>query len=291
MIPDVPGASETESVRHPCRPSGCCGGGRGRRDARGIAPPHARTSFSCEDPWTNGPAWTLAPHDVVRDGERLVAYGAVRDRGEMSRGRDRASCCAWPRDREAPPRPRWSGVWLDTVDAGSRDGVDEAEMSACRLLESMRYWAVRCSRDAHRIDRTAAAADLAHGALRRGVRPEHDARAFYEPSRSVADHRSTLCAISRHGRGITCEREVDPTLWCVVKAADEARPEHLHRQDVRGRLVQILSNMTPWRGRRHRPGARRRRLGRPGTVANGSVGLGVDAESVSGASASTSAPV
>jgi mycothiol synthase len=161
---------------------------------------------------------------VVRDGARIVGYGAVRDRGELARV-------------EGCVHPDWLGRGIGRRIAteleaeaqrhGARrvhNGVLEADAPGRRLLESLGYGAVRVFREM----RIGLAAPPPEPRWPDGLRvvafdPEHDARDFHAADEEAfADHwnhtpRDFESWAKRH---LESER-FDPTLWCVVRAGPE----------------------------------------------------------------------
>ena len=109
---------------------------------------------------------------VVRDGDRIVGYGAVRERGELWRvegfvhpdalGRGIGKLIA-------------TGLEEDAARRGARriqNNVFEADSAARSLLESLGYRRrARLPRDAHRARGAAARTRVAGRAARRPVRP------------------------------------------------------------------------------------------------------------------------
>ena len=250
--------------------------------------PHAPTSFSCEDLVDEWAGLDLERDTyVVRDGERLVAYGAVRDRGEMSRaegfvhpaahGRGIGKLLATTMERRAAAH-------------GARriqNGVYEADTSACRLLESMCYRAVRVFREM-RIEFTEPPPPPIWPTELRVVAfdPEHDARAFHAAQQEAfADHWEYVARdFEAWSRDHLASERFDPTLWCVVKAADEVAAGTICTANTYGGgFVQILFTRRPWRGQGIGGALVADAFCRLWDRGERSVGLGVDAESVSGA--------
>ena len=110
--------------------------------------PEASGSFSqddLEDEWSGLDLVQNAR--VVRDGERVLAYGAVRDRGEL-----------WRVEGYVHPDAHGRGIGKllatelerDTADRGARrvqNGVYETDAAARSLLESIGYRSVRVFRE------------------------------------------------------------------------------------------------------------------------------------------------
>jgi mycothiol synthase len=224
---------------------------------------------------------------VVRDGERVVGYGALRERGEL-----------WRAEGYVHPADHGRGIGKLLATAFERDaaargarriqnGVYELDAAACSLLQSIDYRAVRVFREM-RIELAAppptprwpeelrvAAFDL-----------ERDALAFHAAQQEAfADHWEYISRDfeSWSTNHLRSER-FDPALWCVVRAGDEIVAGTICTANTYGGgFVQILFTRRPWR--RHGIGAALvadafHRLWERGERR---VGLGVDAESGSGA--------
>src|SRR3954451_15932858 len=105
---------------------------------------YGQTTFSqadLEDEWADLDLEQNAR--VVRDGDRIVGYGAVRERGEL-----------WRAEGYVDPRALGRGIGKlvatgleeDVTRRGARriqNSVFEVASAACRLLESLGYQAVR----------------------------------------------------------------------------------------------------------------------------------------------------
>jgi mycothiol synthase len=117
---------------------------------------------------------------VVRDRERIVGYGVVRDRGEL-----------WRVEGYVHPDALGRGVgkqiatWLEEEAArgGARriqNGVLEADTAAASLLESLGYDAVRVFRELRiELDAPPPAPDWPEGLSVVPFDPERDAREFH----------------------------------------------------------------------------------------------------------------
>ena len=250
--------------------------------------PQAATSFSHEDLVDEWSGLDLERDTyVVRDGGRVVGYGAVRDRGEL-----------WRAEGYVHPAVHGRGIGKLLATALERgvaarggrriqNGVYELDADACSLLQSIGYRAVRVFREM----RIELAAPPPRPAWPEGLRvaafdPERDALAFHAAQQEAfADHWEYIARDfeSWSKSHLTSER-FDPALWCVVKAGDEIAAGTICTSNTYGGgFVQILFTRRLWR--RHGIGA--------SLVADAfcrfwdrgerSVGLGVDAESGSGA--------
>ena len=161
---------------------------------------------------------------VVRDGDRVVGYGAVRERGELWRvegyvhpdmlGRGIGSRIATELEEDA----RRHGA------RRVQNGVLEADDAARGLLESLGYSAVRVFRELRvELEGPPPAPEWPDGLRVVAFDPEHDARDFHAANEEAfADHwehtpRDFESWAERH---LLSER-FDPTLWCVVRAGHE----------------------------------------------------------------------
>jgi mycothiol synthase len=250
--------------------------------------PETSTSFSLsdlEDEWSSLDLQRLAR--VVRDGERVVGYGAVRDRGEL-----------WRAEGYVQPDDHGRGIGnllateLERVAAHSgarriQNGVYEADAAARSLLERIGYRSVRVFREMRiELDAPPPLAAWPEGLRVVPFDPERDAPAFHAAQQEAfADHweytpRDLEAWSKSHLRG----ERFDPALWCVLRAGDEIAAGAICTADTYGGgFVQILFTRRPWR--KQGIGAALladafRRLWERGER---SVGLGVDAASDTGA--------
>jgi GNAT superfamily N-acetyltransferase len=165
--------------------------------------------------------------------------------------------------------------------------VYELDAAACRLLQSIGYRAVRVFREM----RIELAAPPEMPTWPDGLRvaafdPERDAPAFHAAQlEAFADHWEYVApTFETWSRNHLAIGRFEPALWCVVRAGEEIAAGTICTADTYGGgFVQILFTRRPWR--RRGIGAALvadafRRLWERGER---SVGLGVDAESGSGA--------
>ena len=250
--------------------------------------PHASSSFSHEDLVDEWSGLDLERNTyVVRDGERVVGYGALRDRGEL-----------WRAEGYVHPAAHGRGIGKLIAATFERDaaargalrihnGVYELDAAACSLLQSIGYRAVRVFREM-RIELAAPpiVPTWPEGLRVAAFNPERDASAFHAAQlEAFMDHWEYVApTFESWSRDHLTSERFDPTLWCVVRAGDEIAAGTISTADTYGGgFVQILFTRRPWR--RHGIGAALvadafRRLWERGER---SVGLGVDAESGSGA--------
>jgi mycothiol synthase len=250
--------------------------------------PQASTSFSQEDLVDEWSSLDLERNTyVVRDGDRVVGYGAVRDRGEL-----------WRAEGYVHPAAHGRGIGKLLATAFERNaaaggarriqnGVYEPDAAACRLLQSIGYRAVRVFREMRiELAVTPPTPTWPEGLRAATFDPERDAVAFHAAQQEAFADAWEYTArdfAAWSGTNLTSER-YDPALWCVVRAGDEIAAGAICTANTYGGgFVQILFTRRPWR--RHGIGAALladafRRLWKRGERR---VGLGVDAESDTGA--------
>ncbi len=224
---------------------------------------------------------------VVRDGERIVGYGLVRDRGEL-----------WCVEGYVHPDAlgRGIGKLIATVleEEAVRGGagriqnvVLEADSAALKLLESLGYGAVRVFRELRiELDAPPPPPGWPEGLRVVPFDPERDALEFHAASQEAfADAweytpRDFEWWWKRH---LASER-FDPTLWCVVRAGDEIAAGTSCRGDTYGGgWVDTLFTRRPWRKQGVGAGLLGDSFGRFWERGECSVGLSVDAASDTGA--------
>jgi GNAT superfamily N-acetyltransferase len=250
--------------------------------------PKAASSFSVEDLADEWSDLDLSRNTyVVRDGGRVVGYCALRDRGELWRaegyvhpaahGRGIGKLLATKLERAAAAR-------------GARriqNGVYELDAAACTLLQSIGYTPVRVFREM-RIELAGQPPiptwpeELRVAAFE----PERDARAFHAAQQEAfADHWEHVARDFDSWSKIHLGSErFDPALWCVVLAGDEIAAGTICTANTYGGgFVQILFTRRPWRGQGVGAALIADAFLRLWNVGERSVGLGVDAESGSGA--------
>jgi len=250
--------------------------------------PQTSTSFSQDDLVDEWAGLDLERNTyVVRDGERVVGYGALRDRGEL-----------WRAEGFVHPAAHGRGVGKLLATALERDaaargahriqnGVYERDAAAGTLLRSIGYRAVRVFREM-RIELTAPPPmpTWPDGLSATSFDPERDAVAFHAAQQEAfAEHweyvfRDFESWSSTH---LTSAR-FDPALWCVVRAGDEIAAGTICTADTYGGgFVQILFTRRPWRRRGIGSALVADAFHRLWERGERSVGLGVDTESGSGA--------
>jgi mycothiol synthase len=224
---------------------------------------------------------------VVRDGDRIVGYAVLRERGDL-----------WRAEGYVHPdaHGRGIGTLLATGlegDASSRGArriqneVMEADSAARALLESLGYTAVRVFREM-RVELAAPppAPAWPDGLRVVGFDAERDARAFH-----AAQQEAFVDAWDFRPRDfgswsrihIESER-FDPALWCVVRAGDEiAAGTICTGETFGGGFIHVLFTRRPWRRRGVGAALVGDALARFWERGERSVGLGVDAASTTGA--------
>jgi mycothiol synthase len=224
---------------------------------------------------------------VVRDADRIVGYGVLRERGDL-----------WRAEGYVHPDAHGRGIGTLMVTGleeaarsrGARriqNEVMEADSAARALLESLGYTAVRVFREM-RIDLEAppAAPSWPEGLRVVGFDAERDARAFH-----AAQQEAFVDAWDFRPRDfgswsrmhVETER-FDPALWCVVRAGDEIAAGTICTGDTfGGGFVHVLFTRRPWRRRGVGAALVGDALARFWERGERSVGLGVDAGSTTGA--------
>jgi GNAT superfamily N-acetyltransferase len=147
---------------------------------------------------------------VVRDGDRVVGYGVVHERGEPWR----VEGCVHP---DALGHGIGKLIATELEEEAARRGAGriqssalEADSAARRLLESLGYGVVRVFREMRiELEAPPPVPEWPDGLRVVPFDPEQDAREFHEAGQEAfADVK------------LGSER-FDPTLWCVVRAGDE----------------------------------------------------------------------
>jgi mycothiol synthase len=249
---------------------------------------YGRSTFSqadLEDEWSGLDLEHNAR--VVRDGDRVVGYGAVREHGHLWRaegyvhpdalGRGIGKLIATRLEEEAARR-------------GARrieNSVLEADSAARSLLESLGYSAVRVSREMRiELEAPPPAPEWPAGLRVVPFDPEHDAREFHaaqeEAFADARDH--TPHDFESWSTIFVAGERFDPTLWCVVRAEHQIAAGTICTGNTYGGgFVHGLFTRRPWR----RQGVGAALLGdsfrRFWQRGEHSVGLGVDAGSPTGA--------
>ena len=224
---------------------------------------------------------------VVRDGDRVVGYGVVREQGDP-----------WRVEGYVHPDAHGRGIGTliateleaDAVKRGARrvqNGVLEADDAACALLESLGYAAVRVFREM-RIELTAPppAPEWPDGLHVVAFDPERDAAEFHAAHQEAfADHWGhTQRDFPAWSKAHLESERFDPALWCVVRAGDEIAAGTIGTGDTYGGgFVHALFTRRPWRRQGVGAALLADAFGRFWARDEPIVGLGVDAASATGA--------
>jgi mycothiol synthase len=188
---------------------------------------------------------------VVRDGDRLVGYGVVRERGELWRvegyvhpdalGRGLGSLIATALEAEAV-RGGASRV---------QNAVLENDSAARELLESLDYSAVRVFRELRiELEAPPAAPEWPEGIRVVPFDAAHDALEFHAAhEEAFADHWDYLPRDFESWSKLHLDSaRFDPTLWCVVRAGNEiAAGTICVAESYGGGWVHSLFTRGPWR--------------------------------------------
>ena len=224
---------------------------------------------------------------VVRDGDRIVGYGAVRERGEP-----------WRVEGYVHPDALGRGIGTmvatrleqDAARRGARriqNSVLERDCAARRLLESLGYDAVRVFREMRiELESPPPTPAWPHGLRVVSFDPEHDALEFYRAHQETfADHSDYTPRDFESWSKLHLESErFDPTLWCVVRADDEIAAGTISAGDTYGGgFVHALFTRRAWRKQGVGAALLSDAFGRFWERGEHSVGLSVDAASDTGA--------
>jgi mycothiol synthase len=224
---------------------------------------------------------------VVRDGDGVVGYGVVRERGEL-----------WCVEGYVHPDAAGRGIGRliateleeDAARRGARriqNGVLEADDAARRLLESLGYSAVRVFREMRiELEAPPPPPEWPDGLRVVPFDPARDAREFHAAHQEAfADHWDFTPRDFESWSKVTLGGErFDPTLWCVVRAGEEIAAGTICAGDTYGGgFVLELFTRRPWRRQGIGAALLRDAFSRFWERGERSVGLGVDAASATGA--------
>jgi len=249
---------------------------------------YGQTAFSqadLEDEWSEFDLKQDAR--VVRDGDRIVGFGAVRDLGALWRAEGYVHPDALGR---GIGKLIASGLEQDAARRGARriqNGVFEADSPARRLLESLGYGAVRVFREL-RIELGAPplVPQWPDGLHVVAFDPERDALAFHAAHQEAfADHWDhTPRDFASWSKSHLGSERFDPALWCVVRAGDEIAAGTICTGDTYGGgWVHALFTCRAWRKQGVGAALLGDAFGRFWGRGERGVGLGVDAASDTGA--------
>jgi mycothiol synthase len=224
---------------------------------------------------------------VVRDGDRIVGYGAVRERGELWRAEGYVHPDAFGRGIGTLIA---TGLEEEAVRGGARriqNGVLEVDHAARRLLGSLGYGAARVFREMRvELEAPPSAPEWPDGLRVVAFDAERDALAFHSAHQEAfADHwEPPPCDFASWSRSHLGSERFDPGLWCVVRAGDEIAAGTICTGDTYGGgWVHVLFTRRPWRQQGVGAALLGDAFGRLWERGERSVGLGVDAGSETGA--------
>jgi mycothiol synthase len=224
---------------------------------------------------------------VVRDGDRVVGYGAIRERGEL-----------WHVEGYVHPGERGRGFGTqiataleqEAVRGGARrihNAVLERDSAAHALLQGLGYDAVRVFREMRvELEALPAPPSWPEGLRVVPFDPEKDARAFHAAHQEAfADHWGYTPRDFETWSKANLESErFDPALWCVVRAGDEIVAGTICTGDTYGGgWVHTLFTRRPWRRQGLGAALLADSFARFWTRGEHTIGLGVDAASDTGA--------
>jgi mycothiol synthase len=223
----------------------------------------------------------------VRDGDRIVGYGAVRERGELWRVEGYVHPDALGR---GVGRLIATGLEEDAARGGARriqNNALEADSAARRLLESLGYRAVRIFREMRiELEEAPPAPEWPAGLRVVPFDPQRDAREFHAAHQEAfADHWDwTPRDFEWWSKVHFGSERFDPELWCVVRAGDEIAAGAISTGNTYGGgFVNALFTRRPWRRQGVGAALLRDSFARFWQRGEHSVGLGVDAASDTGA--------
>jgi mycothiol synthase len=224
---------------------------------------------------------------VVRDGDRIVGYSLVRERGEL-----------WRVEGYVHPDALGRGIGKliatrleeHAARGGARriqNAVLEADFAAGRLLESLGYGAVRVFREMRiELEAPPPAPEWPDGLRVVPFDPEQDAREFYAANQEAFADAWDYPArdFERWSKAHFGSERFDPTLWCVVRAGDEIAAGTVCAGDTYGGgFIHALFTRRPWRKQGVGTALLRDSFRRFWERGERSVGLGVDLASDTGA--------
>lgn len=224
---------------------------------------------------------------VVRDGDRIVGYGAIHDRGE-----------SWSAEGYVHPEARGRGIGRLIAEAleqqatrnGAlriKSGAFEADLAGRRLLESLGHTAVRIFRELRiELDEPPLPPAWPDGLSVAPFDPVHDAHAFHAAHQEAfADHWDhTPLDFDTWSKQTLQSARFDHSLWCVVRDGREIVAGTTCTSDTYGGgWVEALFTRRPWRTKGVGTALLYDAFGRFWERGEDSVGLGVDTANETGA--------
>jgi mycothiol synthase len=249
---------------------------------------YGQTTFSqadLEDEWSGLDLEQNAR--VVRDGDRIVGYGVVREGGELWFGEGYVHPDALGR---GIGKVIATGLEKDAARGGARriqNSVLEVDSAARRLLESLGYGAVRIFRELRvELEAPPPAPEWPDGLRVVAFDPERDVLEFHAAHQEAfADHWDyTSRDIESWSKSHVGSERFDPALWCLVRAGEEiAAGTICTGHTYGGGWVHALFTRRPWRKQGVGAALLGDAFGRFWQRGERSVGLGVDVASDTGA--------
>lgn len=224
---------------------------------------------------------------VVRDGDRIVGYGAVREEGEL-----------WDAEGYVHPdalgrgigRLVATGLEERAIRRGARrifTRAFEVDPAARQLFESLRYRAVRVFREMRvELEAPPPAPKWPDGLRVFPFDLDRDALEFHAAhEEAFADNwEYSPRELDSWSRSYLGSERFDPTLWCVVRAGDEIAAGTICTANTYGGgWVHALFTRRPWRRRGVGAALLADSFARFWERGEHSVGLGVDTASNTGA--------
>jgi mycothiol synthase len=224
---------------------------------------------------------------VLLDGERVVAFGSLDDRGEL-----------WRIEGYVHPEEQGRGVGTELADVlettaverGARriqNSVVERDEAGHRLLAARGYQPVRVFRELRiELAKAPEAPEWPEGLVPDEFDADRDATAFHAAHQEAfADHWEFRPRDLARWRELHVETErFDPSLWRVVRADGEIAAGAICEADrYGGGWIAVLFTRRPWRGRGVGRALLRDAFRKFHARGETSVGLGVDAENTTGA--------
>ncbi len=224
---------------------------------------------------------------IVREGERIVGYGAVRENREpwQVEGYVHPDACG-----RGIGTLIATGLEADATRRGARrlqNNVLEADTAAHALLGSLGYGAVRVFREMRIVLEAPPPAPRWPGELRVvAFDPERDAAEFHAAHQEAfADHWDhTPHDLPTWSKAHLEGERFDPALWCVVRAGNEIAAGTICTADTYGGgFVHALFTRRAWRRQGVGAALLAEAFGRFWERGEPTIGLGVDAASETGA--------
>lgn len=238
-----------------------------------------------EDEWRTIDLATTAW--VVEDGGRVVAYGSVEDRGELWRAEGHVHPEAFGRGLGAE-LARFLETEVRTRGARRvQSSVLEGDLQAQALLAGLGYRPVRTFREMRIVlEHVPLPPAWPDGLVVTSFDPERDARAFHGAQQEAfADHwEARERSFDDWSKYHLEAPDFTSSLWTVVSDGDEIAAGVICRPELYGGgWVDVLFTRTPWRRRGLGAALLIESFGKFWAAGQPTVGLGVDAESRTGA--------